>query len=523
MQLYSDKDITLAKEKLPDIIKEIDKLKMNMFEPTRDELLKANEVVLQFIRDNKRKMYGGTAMNALISNKNPEDAFYDAETHIADLDCYSPDPIVDMKKLANIIFDKGYKFVEGVEGQHEETYKVFSNFANVADISYCPRNIFYKIPFIELDGIQYVHPSFIMIDMYRMVTEPMFSSFRWEKTFPRIYLLQKHYPFNKATSPLPRVDQIKSEDETNVNILLGTVFDFIKNNDNLIVTGKYAYNVMLHESKIMDSPTLGKKYKYIKTCPYQFISVKYREDVKDLLDKLKQDNKTLASNISIVEHYPFWQLYGYSTYIYYKNYPICHIIHYNRRCTPFKKVDAYIFPDGKVGKEKGYVNIGTFPFNLLTNLCSAFYYRVNKNDELYQFYNIMTSHMVELRNYYLEKNNKTIFDNTLFQEFTYECKGDAIDPVRESRLIKIKKFSEGKPVIFRYKPENEYEDNPTTTYRFANSSGNPINNERNYRILGEDIPRKAHEEESSKEEEVEDSIELDAKDLEKAAVKKKLK
>jgi hypothetical protein len=355
-----------------------------------------------------------------------------------------------------------------------------------------------------------------------MITEPMFSSFRWEKTFPRIYLLQKHYPFNKATAPLPKVDQIKSEDETNVNILLGTIFDFIKDNDNLIVTGKYAYDVMLHESKIMDSPTLGKKYKYIKPCPYQFVSIKYREDVKALLDKLRQDNKTLASNISIVEHYPFWQLYGYSTYVYYKNYQICHIIHYNRRCTPFKQVDAYVFPNGKAGKEKGKVSIGTFPFNLLMNMCTAFYYRVNKNDELYQFYNIMTSHMVEIRNYYLEKNKKSIFDETLFQEFTYECKGDALDPQRESRLIKLKKKAEGKPIVFRYKPETEYEEHPSTNYRFANSSGNPINNERNYRILGEDIPRKPREE-GPKEEEAEESLELDAKELEKAATKIKSK
>lgn len=518
MQLYTEDDVKMAKDKLAELVDDIEKKKLGIFEPTRDELLAANDIVLQFIKDNKRKVYGGTAQNALIVAKNPEDGFY--KDNIADLDMYSPDPIVDMKKLANIFFDKGNKFVEGSEGLHEETYKVFVNFANVADLSYVPKNIYYRIPFIEIDGIQYVHPSFIMIDLYRMLTEVYFSSFRWEKVFPRIYKLQKYYPFNKATSPLPKVDQIKSEDKSNVDLLSGTIFNFMRDNKSIIVVGKYAYNVLLHESDIMKDSKLGKKYEYIQSVPYQFVSTNYKDDVKALLDKLRQDNKTLSPSVSIVEHYPFWQFYGYSTYIYYKNYPICHIIHYNRRCTPFKEVPAYIFRGNEVGKEKGTITLGSFDFILLMNMCFAFRQRVVKNDELYQFYNIMTSHLVEIRNYYLEKNKKTMFDDTLFQEFSTECIGEALDPARESRLVKAKKFAEGKLVTFRYRPETEYEENPSSTYRFPNSSGNPIHNDRNYKIVGEDVPRK-QQNESEEEEEIVEDQEIDTKAIEKAATKKK--
>ncbi len=522
MQLYTAKDIELAKEKLGDIVEAIDKKKLDIFEPTKKEILSASQIVLDFVKENKRKIYGGTAQNALVAHKNKDDAFY-GEDVLPDIDFYSPDPIGDMKKIANILYDKGYKFVEGSEAGHGETYKVFANHKDVADISYVPKNIYYRIPFVEIDGVNYAHPSFIMLDMYRMLTEPYFSSFRWEKTFPRIYLLQKHYPFNKATSKLPKIDQIKSEDKSNVDLLLSTVFNFIKDKESAIVTGKYAYNVMLHESKIMDDSKLGQKYRYVETHPYQFISTDYRDDVKAVIDKLKQDNKTLASGISIVEHYPFWQLYGYSTYVYYKNYQLCHIIHHNRRCTPFKTVDAYIFPNGKVGKEKGKIRIGSFSFTLLMNLSTAFRYRVTKDNDMYQFYNIMTSHLIEIRNYYLDKNKKNLLDDTLFEEFAVECMGETIDPMRENRLIRAKKFLERKgPVVYRYRPESEYDDSTTSKFRFPNSSGNAIHKERNYKILGEDIPRKDKEDVVS-DDETDDAPELEAKEIEKAAMGKKKK
>src|SRR5438128_970108 len=110
MQLYSEKDVEIAKVKLPDIVAEIEKIKANTLEPTLKELMSANDIVMKFVKDRKLKVYGGTSQNTVIVNKNPDDAFYPPD-QLADIDFYSPDPIVDMKKLANIMFDKGYKFV----------------------------------------------------------------------------------------------------------------------------------------------------------------------------------------------------------------------------------------------------------------------------------------------------------------------------------------------------------------------------------------------------------------------------
>src|SRR3990172_8723129 len=189
MELYNNKDVEFVNEKIDDITDVIEHKKLEIFEPTKQELMDANKVVMQFIKDKKRKIYGGFAQNKAIVNKKPEDAFYD-EDDIPDIDVYSPEPIKDLIELSDILHAKGFKHVDGKEAEHKETYKIFANYAKVCDLSYVPRNIYYKIPFIEIDGIQYTHPSFTYIDLYRMLTDPYFSSFRWKKIFPRLYKLQ---------------------------------------------------------------------------------------------------------------------------------------------------------------------------------------------------------------------------------------------------------------------------------------------------------------------------------------------
>ena len=114
---------------------------------------------------------------------------------------------------------KGYKDVVGKEALHKETYKIFAKNYNVVDISYVPNNIYSNIPYIEKDNIRYTHPSFTMIDLMRMITEPFFSSWRWAKIVKRIHLLQKYYPFQKINNnPISKkhikVKWIKSLDFT---------------------------------------------------------------------------------------------------------------------------------------------------------------------------------------------------------------------------------------------------------------------------------------------------------------------
>ena len=479
MELYNEKDVVLIEEKIDEITKGIDEKKLEIFEPTKKELLATNKIILDYIKEHKRKIYGGYAQNVLIKNKNPSDAFYD-ESCIPDIDFYSSDPINDLIAISNLLKEGGHKPVEGKEATHKETYSIFVNYVNVCDISYVPKNIYNKLPFIEIGGINYVHPSFINIDFYRIMSDPYWSGdFRWKKIFSRLYKLQKNYPFNKASKPLTNAYDVPEPVSEIVTKLHTYIFDQIKNKENYIIFGQYAYNILLLESGIMEDKKMSDKYKPINIPFLQIVSTNYIQDAATLIVNLKNSFKDLANDITFIEFYPFWMLTGYSTIVYYNKIPIIHITSNNKRCIPIKKVPAKLFINRKVKKDDGSIQIGCFDFIFLMNLVTGLRERVNMVEEKTHYHNIMTSHLIEMRSYYLNKNKKNLLDNTLFQSFIPTCIGPTIDPTREIRLIREKKYKEGKLVIFRYNPEEPIK---APDYKFANTSGNPINKDINFKI-----------------------------------------
>jgi hypothetical protein len=471
IQLYSKKDEVLLNNKIDDMINNVNKKKMEIFVPAKEELDKIHNVIFNFIRTNKRKIYGGYAQNKVIMDKNPKDGFYD-EDHLPDIDFYSPDPIVDIIKICNILFENGHKNIEGKEAQHKETYTIFVEYVSVCDISYVPLNIFHRMPFIEIDGIHYIHPSFVMIDMYREYTDPYHSIHRWAaKTFSRVITLQKYFPFKKVSGKL-NIQKI----DNNMKLILNTVYNFLINNESIIVIGHYAYNYLLNESGILKDNILGEKYTIYEIPYYELISTDYKNDGLQLIEMLKEYNLEFKEDINIIEHYPLWNYLGYNVYIKYKEIIICRLIHYNDRCIPIKKVIPKKIIDDKLikhaGKKDDFIQLGSYTYILLNNLIFEFQERINKNNDGEKFYRKITYHLVEMRNYYLKRNNKTLLDDTLFQEFLITCIGKSAEPKRDN-FLRNKKRRELKKIQFRYKPEEKVFE-PRTQYKFPNCSGNPI-------------------------------------------------
>jgi len=481
MQLYTNKDLVLIHDNLDRLNEKITENKKILFneKDKRKELFEIYQIILDFISDNKRKIYGGYSQNKTIVDKNPQDAFYDPND-LPDIDFYSPDPINDLMKICNMLLTKGYENIEGSEAVHKETYKIYVNRVNVCDLSYVPANIYHKIPFIEIDKIYYTHPTFTMIDLYRMMTDPLFSAYRWEKIFPRLFTLQKHYPFNKSTSKLPNVYNIPDKHKTEVHKLLSVIFKTFMNNDSFIVYGLYAYNHLLLTSGIVKKDS---KYKLLDVPFYECISLNYEKDAKQIYEALQAALPNNKNKIKLVEHYPFWMLLGYNAVIYYDDVPLLYISDYNNRCTPVKKVDAVVFFDGKVetGNKNLTVQIGCYDYIFLMNLITNFRAKVNGESDKINFHNIITSHLIEMRSYYFEKEGKTMVDETLFQEFIPDCVGPVPDPDAERQVEFARKKKEGKMLMFKYRPSEKIKEE--TTFKFANSSGNVISNTKNLRIL----------------------------------------
>ena len=167
------------------------------------------KVLLKYIKDHRRVIYGGYAQNLLVKMKDVDDSFYDCN-QLPDVDFYSENPLIDLYNLAEIFDKKGFKNITVREALHKGTYKLFIEYYDVADVSYVPHQSISKImkKYVvgnELEekykGINLASPYFMLIDQYKILTDPYNSSNRWLKVTNRIDLLLKHYPYDLTLEP----------------------------------------------------------------------------------------------------------------------------------------------------------------------------------------------------------------------------------------------------------------------------------------------------------------------------------
>ena len=427
MTLYKSSDIELFKKNIDNINENIARKQLEVLEPSKEEKDKIMNIILTFIKQKKRKIYGGYALNALINDKNHKDAIY-KEYETPDIDFYSPDPILDLMEICNILFDNELKHINGKEAMHTETYSIYVNYELYCDISYVPRNIYNKMPYKEIKGINYIHPNFMTIDYFRMMTDLLLSSWRIEKAFKRLYLLQKYYSLPHNESP------IKIEESTgNIDFILNTIYDFLKNKRSCITIGMYAYNYYLNKSNVLKSNKENKQFKILNNPYYEIISINYKEDTLELIKLLK--SKSSSNDITYEENYPFFQFTGYNVYIYHKKNLIAIIYHNNDKCLPYFNIEAEKYENNKIIKDTGTITIGTFNLTLLFYLITIMKARTNEDDNKKNLYHTLISHLIEIRNIYFEKEHKNIFDDTPFKEFVVNCIGETMMPEKKKRLL----------------------------------------------------------------------------------------
>jgi len=479
--LYTNNDIKLFDKHVDRITKESDELRLSNVEPTKDRMWEIIFTVRDFVIEKRRKIYGGFALDKLIEEVSPKDKFYDDDNVEAwDIDFYSPDPINDGIEIANRLHAKGFKHVMVTEAQHEETYKVFAETLDCADISYVPANIYNRIPFKEYRKLYLTGPHFMMIDYFRVLTDPMNSYFRIEKTFKRLNTMSKLFPLPHSKSPIET-----DPPNRNMDIAFNVMHNYLSESKSCIVVGMYAYNQLIHESKINGRKSDRKttSINYIDINYYEVISTDYINDTKNIINELyaKFSTPEMKKMISHKEFYPFFQYFGYSTDIYFEQDLICRIYHYNNRCTPFSIVPAYYFRKGVCEESKKKIMIGSFSQQLMYGLINIARARTTNDNNTKNLYYTLISHIIEMRNYFLETQKKTIYDNSLFQEFVMRCTGYTESLIMERQLRIEKKKKTGKMYTFRYVPDNDAGKNQAK-YIFKNSSGNEIRNTKNIKI-----------------------------------------
>jgi hypothetical protein len=477
MDIINDSD-TKFKDEYPKIIKEVTKKKLEEYEPTKKEMEKVYEIILNYIKEKNRKMYGGYTLNMLLKDKDEKLAIYE-EDDMPDIDFYSTEPLIDLKTLCDKLENEGFKGVMGQEAQHPESYKIFVNQHEYCDITYMPSNIYHKVKFIKIKDYLLIHPWFMMIDYFRMFTDPIGSYFRLDKTYVRYMKLQKAYPLPLIKKPL----MIDNYNNKTCDKIIELLEEFMTSRNDILVTGFYIYNYYLNKSNYIKE---NDNYNYIRPPYLEYYSINFINDGLSIIDFINNLPDELNKNIIHKEAVPFFQFLGHCLIIYFKDgkneIPILYLYNNYKKCIPYKEVN-YIKFGKTIEEKKNKINIVGFDQNILHALIMLVKFRVDDendlwNDILYRYIN----GIVLFKKNYFTKNNKDEFDNTIFQSFITNCKGYMIAPEREKRIRMEERKKQGKALVFRYEPSNTNKFDPSKVF-FSNTSGNVIRKDKLLKVI----------------------------------------
>lgn len=445
--MYRHIDEEKILKNLDDLEEKAAMIKLDKYEPTLKEITQVRNEILGFIKEKKRIIYGGYAQNSLIVAKKPEEGFY-KDTDLADIEFYSPDPIGDTIDLCDLLKKKGFKYVEGKEGVHSETYKIFCNFINYSDITYMPPILYDNCPTIDIKGISMAHPHLMLIDAYRVYTDPMTSYFRLRKTFVRFNKLIKYYPLNEDmlyNKMTPNITIKKTENEN----ILRFIRKNIIHNSKLIVVGHYAFNQLMKNAKVPGTYLVDTTY-------YQVVSTNYGNDLNTITNIMRKQYPSLV----IKKYNPYYQYLDKSTEYFVNGTLILRVYGTNDRCIVYRYSK----------KKKTY-----FASYQLIFMYSLIHYNIaimrNNKFNIYT-YGSMLIRLLKARDKYLTEKNITVLNKSLFQEFTFDCLGEPKDMLRASFLETIKKREQGKRAKFLYKPTGSPGKKPN--FRFENTTGEII-------------------------------------------------
>lgn len=173
-------------------------------DPVYTDLIHAIDLVKKFIEDHNLIIYGGSAIDYALRLKGSK--IYDDEAlAFPDLDFYSPDNVKHSYQLADILYNKGYKSVCVIRAMYVRTMHVdLINNHFIADMTYCPEDVFKKLPTLKYNNMYIIHPEYQRIDLHSSLSFPydnppkevIFA--RWSKDIKRWNILDKYYPIKSG-------------------------------------------------------------------------------------------------------------------------------------------------------------------------------------------------------------------------------------------------------------------------------------------------------------------------------------
>jgi hypothetical protein len=177
-----------------------------------EDILRAIDIVEQFLRKKHRLCYGGQAINAHLPKRYK---IYDPEYSIPDYDFFTPAQEEDIRVLTKDLRKAGFTEISAREGMHKGTKKIYVNFIPVADMTAIDSKLYKLLSEREFrqDGISYLDANTLRMLMYLELSRPRGEVSRWEKVYERLLLLNEFVPVHLEGCKKKSKKDILHEDE----------------------------------------------------------------------------------------------------------------------------------------------------------------------------------------------------------------------------------------------------------------------------------------------------------------------
>lgn len=416
---------TKFQKEIDTVIKDIEKENMKFNKPNNVELAKIEKIIKEYIAKRGLKLYGGHALNRFMP---VADKIYEDGIGINDYDLYCVDAAKEGQELADLLYKKGIEYVSLSVGGFGDNYKLFCSFEEIANFTGLPQKLFDVIPVKKdgRDGILYVEPDYLKMDLRVSLVNPRISLWRWVKDYKRKELLSRYHPFVKPMNC--KWIELSAEDKKDMIELSGLVGDLVKGRGgkagskgggiDVVYTGFNSLYMFFKEGRIENS-------KGSLDEPKQIMTEIMTEQIKDVIDAVmkKYGNKGF---LYAVEEDPLHILPKRFVVRGKKSArPLLIVYSLGENCVP------YVIIRG--------VKCVSVDYLMLYFQVSVYHSMMNGVVDYEKLWRCSLFGLNEMRDEYLKHNELTVFDESIYRMYIIRCFGNFVNPYYKTKLLKWEK------------------------------------------------------------------------------------
>ena len=378
------------------------------------------QIVYRYIKDNNLIIVGDEAIKFFRPREYKEIELRDLDkiknlpitVHV-----YSPNAITDAKKLGGILHELGYQHISISEIAEYKTYVLDVEFKTVVKFSYINLYYFRNIPVVEQNKLKYITPEFLLLGIYYKYITPRINVEMWKANiaYEKALFDKELFRTDKVRNKLkPLFKNEVGEEHLN---LMTKLLKYLKGNDDCILTGLLAYNLMING-------TDGDKSDEVKNVSYLSVMCDGLGDRVDEImgiigakkcekidqKKLRKMRNTDCPEFSIEETQPLLIYFGEGRKIYYEGKLLIELVELPT-CFNYNLTNNGL-------------KIANF-HQLIWFLLIQKFYTFDRN--VVNNYRLLINTMIKKRIAYLNKNGLSGLEKGVMQVFQGDCVGPNVN------------------------------------------------------------------------------------------------